>query len=206
MPYSNLRGFLTFFVYLIFAACIVPTHSYPTTLSNTTQILEKRIPIPQIPTAEQAAEHLKPLGPGKQVFFMREVKEAASHYARRIGGGLLADADNGEGWATFEGGPFETRARRVIHNEPTWEDKEVDDAIQAVSNGFALNAEGDVVVVLPYYMSNRFTFWYGEYETLKKNPKVDKILAFDMKNPSAEPQGEPRELWPEAQSKTEHAG
>jgi hypothetical protein len=34
---------------------------------------------------------------------------------------------------------------------------------------------------------SRASYWWGEFEVLKKNTKVDKILAFDMKNPAAEP-------------------
>ena len=48
--------------------------------------------------------------------------------------------------------------------------------------------------------------WPGEYETMTHTGKVRKILAFDMKDPTAEPQGEPRELWPMEKAKTEHAG
>lgn len=215
MANINLRGLLGFFVYLVFAACIAPVHSYPTTLSNTTQILEKRVPIPAIPTAAEAFDRLIPLGPGKQVFYGGGTLEAASHYARSIGGGLMANADNGEGWATLEGGPFEERIKRYLEDEPTWTDEELDQAVQAVSNAYAMHAEGDVVVVLAYDMplpkdrvgSNyEKSYWYGEFETMVKKGKVDKILAFDMKNPSAEPQGQPREYWPEPESKTQHAG
>ncbi|GLI79247.1 hypothetical protein PoHVEF18_007575 [Penicillium ochrochloron] len=106
----------------------------------------------------------------------------------------------------MEGGPFETRALREIADKPTWNDFESDEAIQALSDGFAMNEEGDVVVVLPYDIPNKSSHWYGESEVLKRNPKVDKILAFDMKNPAAVPQGSPRELWPREQPKTEHAG
>ncbi|KAJ5167589.1 uncharacterized protein N7482_003183 [Penicillium canariense] len=206
MARTNLRGLLTAFLFLFFAASIAPVHSYPTTLSNTTQALSKRTPNPKIPTAEEAAKHLKKLGPGKQVFYRDTTHEAPSHYARKIGGGLLANADDGDGWANLEGGPFRERALRVIDNKPTWSEIEVDKAVQAVSNGYALNAEGDVVVVLPYNIPNTFSFWDGEFEVLKKNENVDKILAFDMNNPTVEPKGSPRELWPKEQPKTEHAG
>lgn len=199
------RGLLAFFL-LLFAVTIAPVHSYPTILSNTTQILSKRTPIPEIPTAKTCAAHLKKLGPGKQVFYMSVTHEAASHYARKIGGGLIGEADTGDGWGRMEGGPFRERALREIDDKPTWTDAELEEAIQALSDGFALNAEGDVVVVLPYDNPSRASHWWGEFEVLKKNPKVDKILAFDMKNPTAEPQGSPRELWPKAQPKTEHAG
>lgn len=137
---------------------------------------------------------------------MSEVQEAASHYARRIGGGFLADADNGDGWATLEGGPFQIRNDLESRGKPTWNDQELAQAIQAVSNAFAYNAEGDVVVVLPYDMPDRPSYWPGEFATIKARGRVDKILAFDIKNPSAEPQGQPQEYWPEEQDKTEHAG
>lgn len=47
---------------------------------------------------------------------------------------------------------------------PTWTDKELEEAIQALSDGFALNAEGDVVVVLSYEIPNKPSYWYGEFE------------------------------------------
>ncbi|KAF3393785.1 hypothetical protein F1880_004596 [Penicillium rolfsii] len=209
MAIIKLRGLHTFFLLLLLiflAVTIAPVHGYPNTLSNATRTLSKRTPIPKIPTARECAEHLRKLGPGKQVFYMSVTHEAASHYARRIGGGLIGEADNGDGWGSMEGGPFKERARREIDGKPTWTDEELEEAIQALSDGFALNAEGDVVVVLPYENPNRASHWWGELEVLKKNPKVDKILAFDMKNPAAEPKGSPRELWPKAQPKTEHAG
>ncbi|KUL82632.1 hypothetical protein ZTR_09452 [Talaromyces verruculosus] len=174
MANISLRGLLTCFVYLAFAAWTAPVHSYPTTLSNTTQILEKRL--------------------------------AASHYARKVGGGLMADADDGEGWAKFTGGPFKMRNQLLAEGRPTWNDQETFQAVQTLSNAYARIAEGDVVVVLAYDMPNRPSHWPGEYQTLIHNDKVRKILAFDMKDPTAEPQGEPRELWPKEKAKTEHAG
>jgi hypothetical protein len=206
MANINLRGLFTFFVYLVFAAYITPVHSYPTTLSNTTEILEKRILNPPIPAPSVFLEHLKPLGPGKQVFYGGGTHVAASHYARRIGGGLLGDADIGDGWANLEGGPFGMRNLLASKGIPTWNDEELTQAVQAISNAFARNAEGDVVVVLAYDMPDRFSYWPGEYKTMTETGKVDKILAFDMKDLSAEPQGQPREYWPKEKPKTEHAG
>lgn len=181
-------------------------HSYPTTLSNTTQILEKRVLIPPIPPLAEFVRHLRPLGPGRQVFYGGGTQQAASHYARRIGGGLLGNADTGDGWATFQGGPFQIRNDLMSRGRPTWNDQELFQAVQAISNAFAWIASGDVVVVLAYNMPNIPSHWPGEFETLKRNPNVDKILAFDMKDPTAEPQGQPRELWPKEQAKTENAG
>ncbi|KAF3384241.1 hypothetical protein DPV78_012918 [Talaromyces pinophilus] len=207
MANISLRGLLTCFVYLVFAAWTASVHSYPTTLSNTTQILEKRVLLPPIPPISAFVNHLKPFPPGKQyVFYGGGTQLAASHYARRVGGGLMADADDGEGWATFEGGPFETRNELLANGIPTWNDQELGRAVQTLSNAYARIAEGDVVVVLAYDMPDRPSYWPGEYETLTHNDKVRKILAFDMKDPTAEPQGEPRELFPEPKAKTEHAG
>lgn len=182
-------------------------HSYPTALSNTTQILEKRVLVPPIPAISKFVEHLKPFPPGKQyVFYGGGTQLAASHYARKVGGGLLADADDGEGWATFEGGPFQMRNELKSRGIPTWNDQEDFQAVQVLSNAYAWIAEGDVVVVLAYDMPDRPSHWPGEYETMTNTGKVRKILAFDMKDPTAEPQGEPREFWPKPQPKTEHAG
>lgn len=206
MANISIRSLLFLFISLFFAANIVPVCSYPTNLPNTTQVISKRTPNPKIPTTEEAAKHLKPLGSGKQVFYRMECHEAASHLAREIGGGLLANADNGDHWASFDGGPFKERNLRMIDDEPTWTNRELDAAMQSVSNAYAMNAEGDAIVVLPYYMPNSPDWWDGEFEVLKKNPKVDKVLAYDMKNVKGVPQGSPRELWPKAQPKTEHAG
>ena len=206
MAKINLRGLLAILLLLFFAASIAPVHSYPTTLSNTTQTLSKRTPNPKVPTAEEAVKHLKKLGPGKQVFYRGTVQLAASEYAKKIGGGFLEDASNGDGWATLKGGPFHERVMRMVDDKPTWDDEEVTEAVQAVSDAFALNSEGDVIVVLPYNIPNEHSHWDGEFEVLKENPKVDKVLAFDMKDSTVEPKGSPRELWPRPQPKTEHAG
>lgn len=42
--------------------------------------------------------------------------------------------------------------------------------------------------------------------TLKANPDVHKMIAFDMKNCNVDIDGEPRELWPREKPKTKHAG
>ncbi|GAD98312.1 hypothetical protein MGYG_06584 [Paecilomyces variotii No. 5] len=206
MAKSTIYHFLSLLAFLLFAVGIVPVSSSPTGIAPTPGLLIKRVPDPKIPTKEEARKHLRPLGPGKQVFYRMECKEAASHYARKIGGGLLGNADDGSRWANFDGGPFHERALREIDDKPTWNDDELEEAITAVSQAYAMNAEGDAVVILPYHIPKSHDIWEDEYEILKASEKVTRILAYDMKNPNAEPQGEPRELWPISQPRTEHAG
>ena len=59
------------------------------------------------------------------------------------------------------------------------------------------------------YMRNiikRLIAGVWKFETLKANPNVHKVVAFDMKDCIADPQGQPRELWPRNEAKTAHAG
>lgn len=61
-------------------------------------------------------------------------------------------------------------------------------------------------VVLPYDIFDSKSHWNGELETLKANPDVHKVVAFDMKDCNVDIDGEPRELWSRGEPTTEHAG
>ncbi|KAI9927555.1 hypothetical protein ASPWEDRAFT_176037 [Aspergillus wentii DTO 134E9] len=195
-----LKGLLSLLL-LLFTFCILPATSYPTSLSH-----DKRTLNPAMPTVAEAQKHLKHVGKDKSIFYLSEVGDAVHKYAKAHGLKIISDADDGSHWATMEGGPFLERSMREIDDQPTWTDNELSEAMQVVSNAFAANAEGEVHVILPYHMPSRKNHWTGEFEELKKNKKVTKVWAFDMKNAHSMPKGKPRELWPHAQPKTEHAG
>ena len=118
---------------------------------------------------------------------------------------MLANADDGSGWMEFEGGPFREYLLRQCDDEPTWTDDEEWQAINIMSRAFAAESSGVATVVLPHNVHNTKNHWTGEFEALKANPNVHKVVAFDMKDCGAEPKGQPRKLWPKNEDKTAHA-
>lgn len=105
-----------------------------------------------------------------------------------------------------EGGPFREYLLRQCDDEPTWTDDEEWQAINIMSRAFAAESSGVATVVLPHNVHNTKNHWTGEFEALKANPNVHKVVAFDMKDCGAEPKGQPRELWPKNEDKSAHAG
>ncbi|KAE8355432.1 hypothetical protein BDV28DRAFT_146106 [Aspergillus coremiiformis] len=193
-------------VYCIFTLGITLALGDSTDPSLHSQSIEKRAKVPLIPSVGEALNHLKKPAKGQSLFFQAEAIISASKYAQANNLWLLGDADDGSQWATFEGGPFMVYNVLRTRGQPTWDNNELQMAQAAVCNAYAHNAHGDTIVILPYREPRRFSFWHGELEMLKRNPNVGKILAYDMKDGTRMPEGAPRELWPEKQPKTEHAG
>lgn len=110
---------------------------------------------------------------------------------------MLANADD-----EFEGGPFREYLLRQCDDEPTWTDDEEWQAINIMSRAFAAESSGVATVVLPHNVHNTKNHWTGEFEALKASPNVHKVVAFDMKDCGAEPEGQPRELWSKKEDKT----
>ncbi|KAB8068840.1 hypothetical protein BDV29DRAFT_199109 [Aspergillus leporis] len=206
MVQSSRQSVSHLLVYFIFTLWITLALGYSTDPPLHSQSIEKRVKVPPVPSVGDALNHLKKPAKGQALFFQREVQLAASKYAQANNLWLLANADDGSHWAKFEGGPFMVYNAMRTKDLPTWNDKELEMAQAAVCNAYAHNAHGDVIVILPYHQPQRFTFWDGEFDMLKRNPNVDKILAYDMKDGTRMPEGVPRELWPREQPKTEHAG
>lgn len=96
---------------------------------------------------------------------------------------------------------FREYLMRQCDDEPTWTEDEEWQAINVMSRAFAAESSGVATVVLPHNVHNTKNHWTGEFEALKANPNVHKVVAFDMKDCSAEPQGQPRELWPKTRTK-----
>ncbi|KAF4215269.1 hypothetical protein CNMCM8980_010347 [Aspergillus fumigatiaffinis] len=206
MAQANRQSVYSLLLYLIFTLWITSVLGDQINHSLHALSIEKRVRVPPIPSVADALKHLKKPAKGPALFYKSEVQVAATEYARANNLWLIGDADDGSGWANFEGGPFMVYTTMITNDLPTWSSNELTMAKAAVCNAYAHNAHGDTIVILPYDAAPRVSFWDGEFEMLKKNPKVDKILAYDMKDGTKMPQGQPRELWPREQPKTEHAG
>lgn len=119
---------------------------------------------------------------------------------------IMSGADERSGWVEFEGGPFDEYNERRCEEKLTWTDGELWLAQNIISRAFAAEASNAATVVLPYDIFDSKSHWNGELETLKANPDVHKVVAFDMKDCNVDIDGEPRELWSRGEPTTEHAG
>lgn len=211
MMLAHLKALDLLMKLFVFALCLIPTLAYPVNPSDVDlpdgmTIFEKRTLNPPLPTLEEARKHVKSLPKDKSIFYLGECQKAASYYGSKNGMVMLANADDGSGWMQFEGGPFREYLLRQCDDEPTWTEDEEWQAINVMSRAFAAESSGVATVVLPHNVHNTKNHWTGEFEALKANPNVHKVVAFDMKDCSAEPKGQPRELWPRNEDKTAHAG
>ncbi|BCR92164.1 uncharacterized protein ACHE_80064A [Aspergillus chevalieri] len=206
MMLAHLKALDLLMKFFIFALCLIPALAYPVNATDSLTTLEKCTLNPPLPTLQEARQHVKKLPKDKSIFYLGQCQMAASFYGSKHGMVMLANADDGSGWLQFEGGPFHEYVSRQCDDEPTWTEDEEWQAINIISQAFAAESSGVATVVLPYIVHDSKNHWDGEFETLKVNPNIHKVVAFDMKDCTADPQGQPRELWPRNEAKTAHAG
>ncbi|KAF2147079.1 uncharacterized protein K452DRAFT_314311 [Aplosporella prunicola CBS 121167] len=188
--FSKGLGLLLLF---LFSFLLAQSHGHPT--SGVSNELEKRTLDPPLPDVKLARTHLKKPGPGKSIFWSAGAIGAASDYAAKNKHVMLGECDDGSGWANFEGGPFEEYVNNFCDDKPTWTDDEMVQAKGHISQAYAENAEGEVIVILPKKINAaelKTSIWERyELPALKKNTAVTKISVFDVDNVNEAPTGKP---------------